>query len=259
MCGIIGVERGGKYLQKGCMQIKMKQNGVEKGEEKLITAPKVPGEVNDSSLVETARYEEIARKLIMGQKASEIASDLGLSDRHVRRLLQRPEMEAIYRRVATEFYGDIDQVIKDEKLRPLIRAQAQAIRAQTLVTEVMDEVRDRITDGRAKATDLKVGADVAFGIMDRAKGDLSIAHGAGGGPINVEFNIGGARRALLRETIEEAGLDLSDLGIVDVESHPVEDTDGERTEHETDGGVHPDSGKHGERDTSGANPSPDSG
>jgi hypothetical protein len=176
------------------------------------------------SIVRDARYEDVARRVIMGQDQTEIAADLAISTRTVRRMLTDPQMGDIYRRVHEEFYADLDKIIRDEKIEPLRRAHAQAIRAQTVVSEIIDEVRNRIVGGTAKATDLKVGADTAFGIIDRAKGDLSAVASARTS-VHVRFDMTGDKKNLLRETIREAGIDLRDLGIIDAEIIPTKETD----------------------------------
>lgn len=178
-------------------------------------------------LVDSARYADIAHRLLMGQKGVEIAADLGMSDRHLRRILHRPDFREHYMKVHSEFYSDLSEVIRNEKLQPLVRAQAQAIRAQTLVTEVMEEVQSRITSGMAKATDLKVGVDAAFGIMDRSKGDLSATPSAVAG-VQVNFNVSDGNKRVLAETIEESGIDLSD--IIDVVPSEETNPDDARTE-----------------------------
>lgn len=172
-------------------------------------------------------FEDIARRVLMGQKVDEIAEDLGYTGRHIRRLLHDPRLQSAYRKISEEFYSDFDRILRDEKMRPLQRAQAQAIRAQTLLTEVMETVRERIADGNAKATELKVGVDAAFGIIDRSKGELGTQSNRS--TTNVQFQIGTDRTSMIKATIQEAGLDLSDLGYVEAEvvetkSSPMENS-----------------------------------
>lgn len=186
-------------------------------------------QVRGHEIVNHAKYEDISRRLIMGSKAIEVAADIGMSDRNLRRVMIRPEFIEIYHKVAESFYADLDKVMKDEKIRPLLRAQAQAVRAQTLLYEIQEEVRTRIKDGTARSTDLKVGADTAFGVIDRSKNELTPD---GAANIAIQLNINTDKRRLLREVTEESGVDLSDLGIIDVtpeddDPAPKETPDGE--------------------------------
>jgi len=179
--------------------------------------------------IDYAKFHDIARRLILQQSTAEIAIDYGMSDRQIRRWLKRPEFLRIYRQVHDEMMADLDKLIKDEKVAPLLRARAQAVRMQTVLQEIVDEVQGRIKDGRARATEMKVAADVAFGLIDRAKIDLSNVPGSQGGAtaVNVSLTLTGDGKRLFHETIAESGLDLSD--IIDVD-HTDEDRDGPPTQ-----------------------------
>jgi hypothetical protein len=168
------------------------------------------------ALVERNKYEDIARMLLMGTPLTDIAVEIGKSPRTLRRILRHPTFVAVHSKVAEEFWGNLDKVLLDEKIRPLQRAQAQAVRAQTLLSETIEEVRSRIADGSAKATDLRVGVDASFGVIDRSKNEMSTAADAKRPAQINQFNIATSKRALLKATIDEAGLDLSDLDIIDV-------------------------------------------
>lgn len=194
----------------------------------LTTANDAPAAMNLT--VDTyARYHDIARRLIMQQTPAEIAAVYGMSVRQMRRVVRKPEMLQIFRQVHDEMMGDLDKLIKDEKISPLLRARAQAIRMQTVLQEVVDEVQSRIKEGRAKATEMKVAADVAFGIIDRAKSELSTVQAkGGGGGVNVSLSISGDNKKILAQTIDESGLDLSD--ITDAEVVEEDPDDGQATQ-----------------------------
>lgn len=211
------VDNEDRYLMP--LDIKLKE------EPKAFTPPPAPPNDPDPippevgrQLVDRARHEDIARRVIMGQKSADIAADVGYTERHLRRILRLPAFVEVYERVAKTLYSNLDEVVLDEKLQPLHRVSAMANRSLTLLSEVQAEVRDRIEKGTARSTDLKVGADTAFGIIDRSKGELSPY---GSPAVAVQFNINQDKKALLRSVVEEAGVDLSDLGIIDVE--PIED------------------------------------
>jgi len=147
---------------------------------------------------------------------------MGISGRHMRRLLKRPEMQRVFREVQVAMFEDLDKIITDEKLAPLVRAQAQSIRAQTAIHEVIEEVRGRVKGGYAKATEMKVLVDAGFGMIDRAKGELAEhSPGQSGGAVNVQINLTSEKTNLLRDVISESGVDLTD--IIDVT--PVESED----------------------------------
>lgn len=190
-----------------------------------MPVPGDPGSGKGGTLlpVDYARYHDIARRLILQQTVAEIAADYGLTDRQIRRLLKKPEMLRIYRQVHDEMMSNLDALIKDEKVAPLLRARAQAVRMQTVLQEIVDCVQERVHDGRAKATEMKVAADVAFGLIDRAKIDISTQGPGGGGnttQVNVALNVTGDGKRLIHETIHESGLDLSDVIDVDGDMEP---------------------------------------
>ena len=179
-----------------------------------------PGD--DIAVFDHARYHDTARRLIMQQTLAEIAADFGMSARQMRRVVKRPAFLLIYREVHDEMMANLDPLIQDERIAPLLRAKAQSIRMQTVLQEVVDEIRDRIKQGTAKATEMKVVVDAAFGIIDRAKTELSNVQTKGGGgvDVNVALTVTGASKQIISETLGESGLDLSD--IIDVE--PLDDT-----------------------------------
>jgi hypothetical protein len=165
-----------------------------------------------SDVIDRARYEDIARRVLMQQSRSEIARAHNFTTRHLRRVLVEPEFIEVFEKARKALFDDIDQVIADEKTAPLIRARAQMIRSQTVVHEVMEEVRKRISGGRAKAADMRVAINAAFGMMDRSKGELGSERGAGSGGTNVNvLNVSATAREILRDTIGESGVDLSDV------------------------------------------------
>lgn len=186
------------------------------------------------ALVDRAKYEDIARQLIMGAKARDVAVDVGYSERHLRRILHLPAFIEVYERVSKRMNENLDQVCLDERLQPLHRISAMSTKSLTLLHNVQKEVDDRIAAGTARSTDLKVGADTAFGILDRSKGPLSPY---GSPAMAVQFNINADKKALLRTVVEEAGVDLSDLGIIDVAPEEDNDAPQDRTsEGTTDSG-----------------------
>ena len=175
-------------------------------------------------MFDIARYEDIARRLLMQQSIPDIAKDLSITDRHVRRLLQKPEMEEIFLRVKDSLLSNVDEIILDEKLAPLLRARAASIRSLTVLNEIMDDIREKVKVGSARASDMKVGADVAFGLIDRAKTELGGPGSNMGGhrEVTVQLNLSMGKDAILRDSIAESGVDLSDI----IDIVPTEEKDG---------------------------------
>lgn len=166
-------------------------------------------------MVRQARFEDIARRVVLGQNVPEIAAAHGLGTQRLRELMRDPECVREYLRVKAEVYADMDKVLFDERMAPLLRARAQAVRAQTLLSSVMQEVQQRIDAGSATPSAMKVGVDAAFGMIDRAGGELAMKRGASVA-VNVGVTTGSANfrdgtETLIRATISEAGLDLTDL------------------------------------------------
>lgn len=178
------------------------------------------------SAIELMRYEGIARRLLMQQTVEEIAESLHLGIDDVESILRRPGFKREFQRIRREIFKDVDTTIANEEFAPLVRMRAATTRAVTLVNEIMEEVRTRVKDGRARAMDLKVGSELAFGIMDRGRTELSKGAGAvaGGGGVTVTLNA--TVVAGVSAVVGEAGVDMSDLmgSLIEGDSLPVDPT-----------------------------------
>lgn len=162
--------------------------------------------------LDTIRYEDIARQLLMQIPPADIASNLGMDGSMLGRILKRPAFLETFERVKHAIYMDVDATIMEERLNPLLRARSQAIRAQTTLAEVLEECRTKIANGDAKAMVLKVAAETAFGIIDRSGTELARRPvGVGGPPANVTFNFNAGTPEAMKAVIAESGVDLSDL------------------------------------------------
>lgn len=161
-------------------------------------------------LLDNVRFEEVARRMLMQQRPFEIAEALGVSTRHIYKILKADGFVDVYNRVRDTIYSNLDGVIFDEKAAPLLRARASTMRAQTVVAEVIEEVRKRIAKGQAKAADMRVAVHAAFGTMDRSQSELAnrtVKHEH----TTTRLNVTADAREIIRSTIRESGLDLSDL------------------------------------------------
>ncbi len=172
-------------------------------------------------VIERARYEDIAMRLVMQESLEQIASALDLDVTNVRRIIKRPGFRAVYEDVHRKVYDDLSGLIKNEKAAPLLRLNAKSIRVQTMLGEIIEEVRKRVETGKARSMDLKVGVEAAFGILDRTGHGTAGRNGRGTNVVNITFNQGTAE--IFKNATQEAGLDLSDLrDYIDVEAVPVE-------------------------------------
>ncbi len=166
-------------------------------------------------VVKQARWSEIARRVLCQEKREHIAAEVGLSVGALTNLLNDPDFVSLYVQVQAEFYAELDKHIKDEKLAPALRAQAQAVRAQTLMGEVMEEIRERIKAGKASGTVLKTAVDLSTAILDRSpvfdqvrvqQQKKVFVEKAPSPAVNINIGSGAVGQAL-----KEAGIDLSDV------------------------------------------------
>ena len=128
-----------------------------------------PTTAKGANLVKDARYQDIARRLIAGESTHEVAVAHGLTDRRTRQILGEPEMQATYEKAKEEIYGQVDEIIKDEKAAPILRAQAQEIRGRTLLGEVMEKASEVVTapGTDTNAAQIRAATGAAIAAIDR--------------------------------------------------------------------------------------------
>jgi hypothetical protein len=168
-------------------------------------------DVSSRDLIDQARFEDIARRLLMQQPPRAIAKAHNLSERQLRRVLRLPAMIDVFEKAKESVFTNLDDLIKDEKASPLLRARAQTIRAQTLLGEIMGEVKHRIQGGGARSSDLKVGMETAFGVIDRSKTELGTATVGGGTSIELNLSLQQGTAQVFGDAVRESGIDLSDV------------------------------------------------
>ena len=198
----------------------------------LATTARGGAHVSTYDVIDKARFEDIARRVLMQQSRTEIARAHDVTPRHLRRILVEPEFLETFEKARKALFDDIDKVIADEKTAPLIRARAQMIRSQTVIGEVLEEVRTRIKGGRAKAADMRVAINAAFGTIDRSKGELGSDRGSSGGGgthVNV-LNVSASAKEILRNAIGESGIDLTDVMPVTLDITPEKVEKGDETD-----------------------------
>lgn len=172
--------------------------------------PPPPGPV---SLRMQARIDSIARQVLQCHTVEEIAAEGGIKPKRVREIIQSDEFREAYLKVREEFYDKLDEVIRNERLKPLFRAQAQAIRAQSAVTDTMELIHERVKERTAKATEMRVLMDLAFGIIDRSNNEISLSarkYEKSAVQVNV-LNVSPEHASLMQDTFEEAGIKLDDV------------------------------------------------
>ena len=170
-----------------------------------------------------AKIDDIARRVLARHSLSEIAVEMDVTEATVRNLIQSKDFQASYSMVREEFYDNLDQIIRDERAKPLFRMNAQAIRAQSALTDTMELIHERVIERTAKATEMRTLMDVAFGIIDRSQSEISMVKR---GETNVQVNILDLPQKhvdLMKGTIEESGLNIADIIDAEVVDVPTSD------------------------------------
>jgi hypothetical protein len=169
-----------------------------------------------SDLFDRARYQDISRRMLSGQSPAQIARAYGVNPTTIRRVTRDPEFVALHEKVERDIYENVDETIKNEKLAPMLRTAAAANRGLTVLAETMEIARKHMSDyrdgmiGKVNAQLLRVGVEAATQVMVRDK-DQKGEHG--GHPMTAVNVLVVPERAgaLLRNTLEESGLDLNDV------------------------------------------------
>lgn len=165
--------------------------------------------------VTEAMYHDVALLALAGGiTRQEIAQRVGVSDRVLRRVMQRPEFIEIFRTKQNELYGDLERVLRDERLDPLTRAAALERRGQTLITEIIDVMRSRIDEHqdegrRLSALEMRAVVDAAKVAMSAAT-DKQRARGATQMNVAV-FSPSPDQARTIRNAADEADIDMSDI------------------------------------------------
>ena len=193
---------------------------------KFDSMPEGSGYNRPLDLVHSARYEDVARRLIMQQSVREIAAAHKISVGTLQTIMRQPGLIEAFEKAKDSVFSNLDSLIRDEKAAPLLRARAQTIRAQTLLAEIMEEVRSRIGGNIAKAADLKVGSETAFGIIDRAKTEVGLNESRTIVSVEANLALHAGTSATAGEAIRESGIDLSDvIDVTPVEPVEVQESD----------------------------------
>lgn len=181
-------------------------------------------------VVRNARYEDIARRLLQGQKASEIAPAHNLSTRRIEQILRDQEFATIYARVADELWRDVDSIIRNEKVSHAIRQNALAARGMTLLADIIDDIDDHVrTAERTSASKLDVGVKAARAAIEPTRDRGSARSDDNRVQINVA--VGAPQADIISKTAVEAGVPMDDVP-VPAGLRPVREDPAHEEEHQ---------------------------
>jgi hypothetical protein len=179
----------------------------------------------DATLL-AAEAEDLARRVLRdGGNITmlSLAKEIGWSSDRLRKFMTSPLYLGIQAKVNEEFYGSIDEHIKDERLDSITRVGAINARGYTLLGEIMDVVGNHAKsvvagDIQPRATLIKAGVDAiaearqaATMLHNRSRDESS--HGT------TNIFVTGKHASLIQTTMKEAGINLADVldGYVDAE------------------------------------------
>ena len=176
-----------------------------------------------SETITQAECEDVARRILReggNTSVTTIARELGWSPRRVRALIESTQFKEISTRVGEEFWGSIDDHIKNERLDSMMRVNALTTRGMTVLGEILSLVQDhtvKVKTGTTlpRATLIKAGVDAIAEIRQTAT-QLGAKKTGADAPRTI-INIKHA--SLIQGAIKESGVNLSDVldGYLDVE------------------------------------------
>jgi len=179
-----------------------------------------------TDIVDDAFFHDLAGLFLARIRSpKELAYRLGVSAATISRACNDPRFQSIYALRRTEHVERLDDFIIDEKQETDERLEALRTRSVTLAAEIMQEVGERVRGKTARASEMKVGVDAAFGVMDRAPGGRQSS-----GSTTFVYAPTLQQAKIITDAATEAGIDMSSVfdAEVVVESTPQvekEDTD----------------------------------
>lgn len=187
-----------------------------------------------------AEFTDIALRVLAGQTPLEIATIRGVKVQYIRTRLRDPRLQAVYLRERDKHAADVSGALRDEKLPTVIRKRALVTRGQTVIGEVLDQVRTHIAEhsGNVKAAILKAGIEAA----NVAFNHEGMERNAGGSSPDANFKIQADKAIVINQMVAEADIDISDLftppdtddplgdgdtspAVIDVTPEPANDND----------------------------------
>lgn len=160
-----------------------------------------------------ARYQDIIRLVIQGHRITAIAGAIGLSERQTRAILREPRFVYLYEVAKKNLWGDIDPLIVDERADTVARQKALQRRSITLLGEAIAASRLTLTDDNGKPL-----RGVRAGHLRAAVEATRLAHEMATPPgatkdtnVNVNLTVTRDTARVIRSTMEEADIDMSDL------------------------------------------------
>jgi len=176
-----------------------------------------------------ARYAQICR-LILSDNLTDreaIARHVGITKNLLQTHMDDPQFAVIFNELLTDVYSSIDKTLACEASEPVIRQRAIYIRSQTLLSETIELLRDRI--GMDSAGERRMGAGEIRAAIDASKtayeqSGMAAQPGQGNASNVTPFRPNKIQANNMKDAIQESGLDMSDVlaDIVDVEPEEVE-------------------------------------
>jgi hypothetical protein len=172
--------------------------------------------VKDETIL-AAEAEDVARRVIRDAgnvNITTLAAELGWTKERVRNFLATPQYKAIFAKVSEEFWGTIDDHIKDERLDSLTRTTALNARGLTLLGDIFDIVGIHIHTAKEngitpRATLVKAGVDAIAEARQMAAAARGEGKNAAAGTVNI--NITGKHASLIQGALAESGINISDV------------------------------------------------
>lgn len=200
------------------------------------------GDALIQSHIDSALYNDIALVILGGERnLSRVARHVGVTRERLRTLMTSPAFATVYNRVRDDFYANLTKTIQDETADPVLRRQAAEARAMTALSEVTEFVRKELQDAQ-RDPDKYVGPgqvknliDAAVAQLDRAPGarlSKEVSRATTAATLQRSFAPTAQQASVIKESLEESGVDLSDLFVHQYNNDPKDDADGEGSEQQ---------------------------
>ena len=170
-------------------------------------------------IIAEAKYRDIALRILRSGghiTQAELAREVGIAPATISRALGTPFFQKIYHDAYDEVFGTVDDRIGNERGDSIMRARAAQTRALTMVGELMNATRSEIAAVNRGEKPLRAGivqAGVALAAEARQVAE-SLNEAESSKPVTpgqVTINIDNRRAVVLKDTLKESGVDLSDI------------------------------------------------
>lgn len=122
-----------------------------------------------AEVIDDAKFHDLAGLILKREYDTRtLATRVGMSQQLVRKTLRSDRFRLVYERLRDDFISHRTDYILNESVSADERLEECRTRGITAVSEIIEEVRDRVRGKAAKATEMKVGVDAAIALMDRS-------------------------------------------------------------------------------------------